>query len=391
MVAVKDGTCCIYCDEPLEGGGSLEHIWPQGLGGAACPDPWRSNDVCRKCNSKAGLWVDGPFLKGSFTFHEKRISNEAFIGNSVIDRAGYTYMGQERSFPCSPEELSEFWLGPSGETCRFVHADDGERWATYAGGNPMDRKKRDPGRVYLSLVDRGQVRALMALASVCRTFPKARVHCLTQLTGLPPKLADRLIRGVERSKIEDREIEWIRNDAPQEVQVRATISTNFEQRFLGKLALGVGANLLGRAHLSTSYAASLRDLFHTGKGNEVRGAGYWQEGLAVPLGLEGAWTLSLWAIGDLALFVTSPSGKNMMIVVAPADSITDDLRNRFGDGQSWVIVPIRRFCSEPIALPDLIAHSLNGLPVPQLGRLSEWRSEAEQLWAAEETERENAG
>lgn len=386
MLGSNEESRCIYCETPLAESGTLEHIWPQGLGGAACPDPWRSHEVCKRCNNKAGLWVDGPFLKGTLTYHEKRICNEAYIGEEVIDRAGYTYIGQEVGFPSSADEVCEFWLGPSGESCRFVHAKDDERWGTYGGGNPIERKSGDPGRIYLSLVDRGSVRAYIALASVFRSFPKARVHSLTRLSGLPTNLRDRLILDDERSAIEIEEIEWIRNTAPPELELRAVISTNFEQRFLGKLALGVGANLLSPAYLSTPYAASLRDLFHTGKGSLVRGAGYTQMKSKIAFGLEKTWTLTIWAKSELALIVTSPSGKNMSIVIAPEDSLTDDIRQQFGQGQSWVIVPIRSFCSGAIAFPDLVAHKIGNSKLRALDKLAEWQSEADDLLGSEQIE-----
>ena len=42
---------------------SLEHVIPQFLGGAYAPDQMKTKDVCRKCNSDLGLFVDAAFEK----------------------------------------------------------------------------------------------------------------------------------------------------------------------------------------------------------------------------------------------------------------------------------------------------------------------------------------
>ena len=55
---------CIYCRKLKEEDMfSLEHVIPQFLGGAYAPDQMKTKDVCRKCNSDLGLFVDAAFEK----------------------------------------------------------------------------------------------------------------------------------------------------------------------------------------------------------------------------------------------------------------------------------------------------------------------------------------
>ena len=47
---------CYYCGfEKPPSDFSDEHIWPDALGGDALPSFWRTNNVCRACNSMSGI------------------------------------------------------------------------------------------------------------------------------------------------------------------------------------------------------------------------------------------------------------------------------------------------------------------------------------------------
>ena len=45
---------------------SLEHIWPDKLGGALCSSLFKTRDVCKRCNNVAGVFIDGAFIKSAF-------------------------------------------------------------------------------------------------------------------------------------------------------------------------------------------------------------------------------------------------------------------------------------------------------------------------------------
>ena len=55
---------CIYCNtEKAESELSLEHIFPESLGGDLCSGLFKTRDVCIRCNNVAGLFVDGAFVQ----------------------------------------------------------------------------------------------------------------------------------------------------------------------------------------------------------------------------------------------------------------------------------------------------------------------------------------
>ena len=63
---------CIYCsqEKPLDTF-SLEHIWPDALGGDHLDDFWQTDSVCRTCNSTAGVFVDAKFIKSYLVAAER--------------------------------------------------------------------------------------------------------------------------------------------------------------------------------------------------------------------------------------------------------------------------------------------------------------------------------
>lgn len=71
---------CIYCgfDKP-ESEFTLEHILPRDIGGAACPDLFKTRRVCGRCNSLSGLFIDGAFLKSWFTKNNQSINAHRYV------------------------------------------------------------------------------------------------------------------------------------------------------------------------------------------------------------------------------------------------------------------------------------------------------------------------
>ena len=57
---------CIYCNKETDEF-SLEHIFPDSLGGAYLNNIFKTRQVCRKCNNLSGLYVDSAFVKNFFS------------------------------------------------------------------------------------------------------------------------------------------------------------------------------------------------------------------------------------------------------------------------------------------------------------------------------------
>ncbi len=134
---------CIYCfrEKPIEEF-SLEHIWPDALGGALCGDFFKTREVCEKCNNVCGLFVDGAFIKSWFVQMEIANQSYRFLNPSKPTAVPLHYLGVEPSLPTEEGEICERWQGPAGERIYHFHLADEERWDTFAGETRSAERKR---------------------------------------------------------------------------------------------------------------------------------------------------------------------------------------------------------------------------------------------------------
>ena len=58
---------CLYCSSDKSASeSSLEHAVPQFMGGDFAPAQFMLRNVCKTCNSRRGLFVDGSYAKSWF-------------------------------------------------------------------------------------------------------------------------------------------------------------------------------------------------------------------------------------------------------------------------------------------------------------------------------------
>jgi HNH endonuclease len=165
---------CIYCDrQKPEDEFSLEHIFPDRLGGTLCSDLFKTRNVCERCNSLMGLFVDGHFIKNWFrNNHDASAAREYIDLKSPQSIEPLTYMGRLNSIATAAGEVWELWLGPCGALYYHSHQADDDRFNTYAGGDPI-RRKSDPGRVYLFLTSENLDWNQLAIRSLIAAFLRA--------------------------------------------------------------------------------------------------------------------------------------------------------------------------------------------------------------------------
>ena len=119
------------------------------VAGNICSDFFKTREVCGKCNSTMGLYVDGPFIKSFMSKNEENQAMAKFV--DIKDPKSWMpfgYVGVNQSFPFGEGEVCELWMGPFGELLYHIHDADDPRYDTYAGGNPIARKK-NPGRALM--------------------------------------------------------------------------------------------------------------------------------------------------------------------------------------------------------------------------------------------------
>lgn len=381
---------CIYCaglrrDTRL----TLEHIWPQALGGAFAPDLFKSRWVCSRCNSLAGLWVDGAFLKSWFISHELSNSGRTYLDPSEPGIAPPMYMGVDQQFPVHDGDVAELWMGAGGDSIHHVHLADDEKWYGFAGGD-LIRRKVDLGRAYLMLRSESQYWAAVSLKSFDAFVPGARHFSATELIGARGPVIDRLIPEAEATPKETAELAWIRG-VPAGTPHKASFShrLDFSQRFLAKLALGVGSNLFSADYCRSPYADELRRALwpsypNAGSELSIYGTDLLRhtalDGSRLS-GLPGTWSLCLIAVNEgFGLSITTPGGRNMVVMITnePRKWTGPDLR-AYGLGQFYFVVPERQIFAGPISTLDFINHQNRRRPHPTLAHIESLQSDPSTL------------
>jgi hypothetical protein len=356
---------CVYClDRRGDPRKSLEHIWPQSLGGKFAPAIFKTDDVCVTCNSIAGLWVDGAFLKSWFISHEHGNSARMFLDPQAPGATPLRYMGIVEAFPVQPGEVAELWFG-DGCAVYHVHLADGEKWYGYAGGDIL-RRKVDRGRAYFALQSQNQYWAAVALLSFIAGMDGPRLIPVPGITGLPPSIVSKLVQENEMMPVERAERTWIREQGPCR-KVTFAVRQDFSKRFLAKLALGLGSNLFGASFLRSRSADELRtalwfrETADTAEDElpQVYGIDYFNDSpLSRPgMGIPGAWTIALGGRPAFALGVWSPGGKFMAIKITHEPELTGapecaDYRS----GVFYFVVPQRGIFAGPVSMLNYIQH-----------------------------------
>jgi hypothetical protein len=151
-----------------------------------------------------------------------------------------------------------------------------------AGGD-LIRRKRDVGRTYIVQTSDHSYWVLTALLSFVAQFKPARLFSVTRIEGLTPDLETAFTSEREATSQEMAEIEWIKSRTDTTHQLQLSLRLDFSDRFMAKLAVGIGANLFGNAYCASAYAEDLRKMLwghHLGADEQalVRGAGYWMMG-----------------------------------------------------------------------------------------------------------------
>lgn len=375
---------CLYCAQNKPASeSSLEHAVPQFLGGAHAPLQYKLHNVCRTCNNRLGLYVDGSYAKSWF------------VTNALAAAARKYYIGpgQNHPFPLTcigpanipslllPEDtVAEYWLGPSGETIVWVRTDDDALY-WYTGGNPTHRKHAST--VYFMPVTGDPVRLQIGTEALIGGFKKTKAHRIfgATIVGLPPGAT---YPGFDLPAATDgSNVQAIHTAIHSgSIHTRLQMNTKFDLRFICKMALAVGFSLFGHAYLASAEAAAARSGLWPNPSMQpkVRGSSTFLNDpqLAQVAGYEGAVVILVIRTGGAyVMAMTVDRGLPFVVELCP-----DTLSSGYLDpalGYSLVLFPQLQQCVE-ISMADLLAHVLGHASNVALAAIDKQRQAAAAFW-----------
>lgn len=230
---------CLYCkNEKEDAEFSQEHVLPRGVGGNLINNPFSIKDVCAKCNNLCGLFVDGPFIKSWFINNYRSQIAQKYCHLTSETVLPLSFMGEFKEFNYE-DKICELWLGPAGDTIYHFHKPYPEEDTPHMVGTPPTayKKNLDPGFVFIFIRANNPVWHPTIIFSTIFNFKKSILYLgngqkpnLTQFKEVPKELKELHSRLI--------------NFQEKEHSNSIIISIDYADRFLCKLALGMGSLLL---------------------------------------------------------------------------------------------------------------------------------------------------
>jgi len=383
---------CIYCTEvkPLNEF-SEEHIIPQFLGGTSeCPASV-TNDVCQRCNSLFGRFVDAPVARGYFL---RSIEQGSWRGcfdfnESTGNVYALTYFGKSRELEFGDNEEIEVWLCPDGGTAWHVHTKQAEDFSALAGGDPVLRRKDQSSRVYNFLASQHPYWAFSNFKSVQAHFTEEPIFHGTD-TDIEGQLEQGRTKGKfcqkDSAALQERDRILALLDERRPLDHLIQMDLLFDVRFLAKLAVAFGFNILGDDFGNLRYTEMLRKLLWTRRANletvqhQVRMKAYFNglqdysfRYISVPLSF--VFLVKAFKEG-VVLGIVFPSGHYAQVSITDStiDSDAELLGSKVKD-HVFVSIPQLSKTIGPIDLPRFIAWKLGSHKIVELddiaGRLTD--------------------
>lgn len=366
-------TICIYCNsEKPENEFSLEHIFPQSLGGAQASDFFKTRHVCQRCNSIMGMFVDAPLVKNFFSQNDMAENALYYIDLNKPRPLPLRYMGVHQGLVSDPNLTCELWMGPHGGLVYHRRLKADSRYDTIAGGNPIDNKKFG-GEVYIFAQHSDEYWNLVLLQSVMKSFKSAKR--ISGNVDLPND--DNYFH--EPTSDEDEFLSNLKDAQGKVHKGSLAIQIGFEQRFLCKFALGIGANRLGERYLESREVTELRSALWAKTPDErdsydVEFSDFFQNREpeeARLLAWPGVHTIMLYPVHGRLVAIIYLYGKNrMMVTISKDESLWSASIDR---PEVYVLCPSLEKFSGPIRVEDLLAHRLGHRQISDLAEIEEKR------------------
>jgi len=371
---------CSYCldfknDDEF---GSIEHIWPQALGNKQSVPMFLTEEVCDRCNSLAGMHVDARFAKNWVVSNDLALASTRVLDPKTPSAAEFAYFGIAENFPCEDGWVCEHLAGPAGEHVYYVRPEGDDAWWAYVCGNPKRQVRRD-ARVYCMLTSHSEYWFHVFYHSVKARFKYEKIYCLTVVNG-PDGNIDPLFDALPRDNAQiETEVEFILAQQDGARKVTTSMDLNFADRFMCKVALGLGRNLFGDDFLGQPLSQTMssrlwkRDAEERSKFMIYGNPFDWEAKGITAIDFKASYVLLVAGFGGdvgVGLTVQHPSKYISAIKISEnADDLSRFYEN-FGSGLVFVATPALSSFLGPFGFDDFIAHLIPRAPdIPELKEL----------------------
>jgi hypothetical protein len=368
---------CLYCTiEKDEAEFSDEHVMPQGLGGNLKPtNPFKTDHVCRKCNSICGLYIDRPFIRSLFTQNNRAAEGLRYIKPASNAEVPLSYWGQLELK--HGDKICDFWLGPGGDLIYHFHEPYPEEPnVPITTGAPPHLKNIDKGFAFLFIAATNPAWWPTILWSFAQHFKGSDLYLANGATPAGDVFSD------IPDDLKELHATLMKNRGVMH-RVQFAVSTVYGDRFLAKLALGMGFLFLDPSFATSDSAKFLRDAMWE-KDPDVRrempihGQGFLGGSIdfaANLLNWPGGHLIFIGRMGDKTFMLARFYDSQQAAIVLSSDP--QHFPGQIEDGIVFVFSPGLQAFVGPIKLVDFLVHRQNlGPKNPELAALEERMREA---------------
>jgi len=232
------------------------------------------------------------------------------------------------------------------------------RYDSIVGGNPIENRKT-PGTLYIFAQNRNDYWCEVLLRSCAQSFKNAKR--ISGNIALPPVPEGATPFFDNPSEEENNRLELLRKLSVDGVQAKITIMDGFEQRFLAKLALGLGISIFGEPFEQSEYSKALRNALWEKDVKKRQEYGVQFHSYFAPIEklqpifcLIGAHTILLYPQDDQLLLVLFPYGMRMLVILMSPDS--QIWKNWIGEGRIYIVAPQISLSTEALPLVEYLTY-----------------------------------
>ncbi|HWB62039.1 MAG TPA: HNH endonuclease [Chitinophagales bacterium] len=364
---------CLYCGkEKSKEELTQEHFLPRAIGGNLDSyNPFSINNVCERCNTLSGLFIDAPFIKGWLLNNDRATNAKKYVDITEKTILPLKYLGVISDLRFE-DNVCELWLGPTGDLIYHFHQPwpDEENLPAMAGW-PVGRIRKtvDKGFVFVFIRSNNPQWHPAIIYSIIAQFKDTiiypgnfKVPPLPEFQVIPNKL-----------KFLHEEILKLNGKTHNGTM---KISIDFGIRFLCKLGLGFGYLLFGEQFVLSEGAQILRAGMWSKNRKEredieLHGSSFFSrnnhlEELKELFPWKGGHSFILMPFGDgVGLYANFYESQSALIQIKHPTTTMND-------GLVYVVAPTLKKCVGPITMGKFIGHlHRDGHVHPELGQLDD--------------------